>query len=601
MNRHKSSLIRYGFFITMLGLMMGTVGIDPSGSLKDLNVLTPSPVGSAGSLLSNVTLDGVINAEEWSNATYVDDFYLDIDNTPDFNGQSNVDGINTIYLGEDASNFYVALDLCSDRSMNGSGEWLGLWLNLNESVFTDDHEWASALNHSAESLIHDVENDQPWEFMGDEIDSNYLYLSYNGNYTLVEGSSNDTESNFENWTPPYKVVSEYTGGAYTYRIDFEIDLTTEFTAALIAEFLPHFEDACFRLRVTPNSTLATNELIAWYPDGSLNASDPGQAIDIPRVPNTLYYTVPYGLGNISPDHKVRFSMTGTSPSPFQVNITSLSLDIVGLSPNYLDPVEYPYSSIKTYTLTKGFAPSQRCSEDHRMFEICIPKTELEQYRGAGNLDIMVGGYGTMAFVGSNYWVYAASNPPEEKAITEYMYPLAQPRGVPPKVPARLPFRYAVVVSQIHDMIDDAVMVDKCNEMIRRATPRADAERIDSASLKKELQKALYWVQHYAPDQYKFHVSKTLPVDIKNKLTPEDKHAMRRVKDIIESGKYTDEQDLQNAMFSLAKDELNIKPARIFQALYQVFLGTKSGPRLGPFLLALDLKFVLSRLDEAIAP
>nr|MDO8118199.1 lysine--tRNA ligase [Candidatus Sigynarchaeota archaeon] len=191
-----------------------------------------------------------------------------------------------------------------------------------------------------------------------------------------------------------------------------------------------------------------------------------------------------------------------------------------------------------------------------------------------------------------------TTPPDEKSITDYLFPLTQPRGVPDKIPARLPYRYAVVMAQIQELIDDHVVEGKCNEMIRRVTPRSDVEHVDIATLKDKLEKASHWVERYAPEQYKFHVSKNLPADIKGKLTIEDQNAIRRVKAIIETGKYNDEQDLQNAIFSLAKDELNIKPARLFQVLYQVFLGTKSGPRLGPFLLALDSKFVIARLDEA---
>ena len=42
-----------------------------------------------------------------------------------------------------------------------------------------------------------------------------------------------------------------------------------------------------------------------------------------------------------------------------------------------------------------------------MFEIRIPKSEIEHYDPNGNLGIIVGGYGTLTFVGTNYWVFSS--------------------------------------------------------------------------------------------------------------------------------------------------------------------------------------------------
>jgi lysyl-tRNA synthetase class 1 len=187
----------------------------------------------------------------------------------------------------------------------------------------------------------------------------------------------------------------------------------------------------------------------------------------------------------------------------------------------------------------------------------------------------------------------------EKQVTDYMYPLVVPGKPTPEIPARIPFKYAVVMGQIMEILDERVVVDKCNDMVRKNTPR-EVEPMDAADVTAALSKALYWVQTYAPPQYRFQVSRSLPESIKEALSDQDKTILARVKEMLAVTEFTDEQELQNAIFTMAKENLQVNPKAVFQAVYSVFLGTTSGPRLGPFLLALDREFVLQRLEEATA-
>nr|MDO8111650.1 lysine--tRNA ligase [Candidatus Sigynarchaeota archaeon] len=190
-------------------------------------------------------------------------------------------------------------------------------------------------------------------------------------------------------------------------------------------------------------------------------------------------------------------------------------------------------------------------------------------------------------------------PEEELKVVKYMYPLTQPKKVSPKIPARVPFKYAVVMAQIRELLDESVVREKCNEAMKRITPRDDVKPLSEKAIKDILDKALYWVTHYAPPQYKFNVSKTLQADIKASLNVVEKQALAKLKAMLESKSYDDDQALQNDIFNIAKEDLKVQPTIVFQAIYRVFVGTKSGPRIGPFLMALDKVFVLKRLDEAI--
>ena len=120
--------------------------------------------------MNNVVIDGVINENEWSGADWKIDFYLDVDNTPDYNGTINVDGENVLYVGEDLNNLYLALDLCSDRSDNETSEWIGVWLNTANRTFDNYFDWVTFFDNGVETLLHEVEENQPWEYYSEEID-----------------------------------------------------------------------------------------------------------------------------------------------------------------------------------------------------------------------------------------------------------------------------------------------------------------------------------------------------------------------------------------------------------------------------------------------
>jgi lysyl-tRNA synthetase, class I len=199
-----------------------------------------------------------------------------------------------------------------------------------------------------------------------------------------------------------------------------------------------------------------------------------------------------------------------------------------------------------------------------------------------------------------YGIEKAADEAEEK-VTKYVYPLTQPGKTAPKQPGRIPFKYAIVMAQIREILDEAIVRDKCNEMVKRVTPRADVKPLSAAIIKATLDKAEYWVKTYAPAQYRFNVSKTLQPDIKNALTDEEKMALTKLKSLLDSKSYDDEQALQNDIFAIAKDDMKVQPTKVFQAIYKVFVGTKSGPRIGPFLLALDKGFIMKRLADALDP
>ncbi len=268
--------------------------------------------------MSNVVIDGVINASEWVDADWEIDFYLDVDNTPDWNGKINVDGNNKLYIGEDSTNLYLGLDLCSDQSFNETGEWIGVWLNTANRVFENYFEWADFFNNGTETLLNEVDNDQPWKYYSNTVSFFWEYVNddseYVSSYGTIDGNFNALRTYLGG---DFNITSEIVGSDELYWIDFSVDLTK------------------------------------WY---------------------------------------------------------ALEDD-----------------------------------SDHRMFEIKIPKSELEHYDPDAHLGIIVGGYGTMTFANKNYWVYSPHNSNIRQVYNENYYYYNMSGLIIPAVPGGAVSGYSVVL------------------------------------------------------------------------------------------------------------------------------------------------------------
>jgi lysyl-tRNA synthetase class 1 len=59
----------------------------------------------------------------------------------------------------------------------------------------------------------------------------------------------------------------------------------------------------------------------------------------------------------------------------------------------------------------------------------------------------------------------------------------------------------------------------------------------------------------------------------------------------------DEAYLQNVVFTIAKKH-SLEPGRFFKTLYRILIGADSGPRLGPYIIAMGRENVASALVAA---
>ncbi len=107
-------------------------------------------------------------------------------------------------------------------------------------------------------------------------------------------------------------------------------------------------------------------------------------------------------------------------------------------------------------------------------------------------------------------------------------------------------------------------------------------------LKRRIEYALNWVRDFEEI-----------TGASVELTPNEMNAIRQLIQRIEAE--SEAEKIQSAIFEVARQN-NLKPRNFFRTLYRILLGASSGPRLGPYIIAMGRRNVIEalqrRLEEA---
>ncbi|NHJ20931.1 MAG: hypothetical protein EAX91_08320 [Candidatus Lokiarchaeota archaeon] len=377
-----------------------------STTLTSISFSDNFPKSSGSTPMEGVVVDGTITESEWAGLDWKVPFYLDID---DVGNPPDTDGYNYLYLGEDLSNLYIGLDLCSDKTGGTNGEWVSVWLNTNNRTFSDAYDWQSYYNDGVESLVYDVERDQEWDFLSNNIGGFQSTINDDSEYAAVYGTIEGNKTCLDHLDNlVFNVTSEFVAGSYMSRVEFIVDLREMFGDFFDPIFVDHIQWIQFQIYTKANTTISDHYLYLAYDDGTVNPSDKDQVRQLSTTTTREVLQFTYGPGNISVNHEMKFVLYANHTSPFTTLINSLHITPYSNMTNSVATVTYPYTSINNYDIEWSFGPSANNASSHRMYEIRIPKSELEHYDPNEALGIQVGGYGTMAFPGSNYWVFSTT-------------------------------------------------------------------------------------------------------------------------------------------------------------------------------------------------
>ena len=148
---------------------------------------------------------------------------------------------------------------------------------------------------------------------------------------------------------------------------------------------------------------------------------------------------------------------------------------------------------------------------------------------------------------------------------------------------RIPYTFAAVLG----MTDDSGLRETMARRSGHIPADADAEQVEAALARVE--QARNWAVR-TDNAYNYRLAESLPdVEFDDATT----NALADLADFVEAAS-PDEETLQGEIYEIAREH-EVDVGDFFAAGYRLFLDESEGPRLGPFLAALDTTFVLDRL------
>ncbi|NVM43599.1 MAG: lysine--tRNA ligase [Candidatus Lokiarchaeota archaeon] len=199
---------------------------------------------------------------------------------------------------------------------------------------------------------------------------------------------------------------------------------------------------------------------------------------------------------------------------------------------------------------------------------------------------------------------------EEYDFYKYLYPLTKINKIPEFKPLRIPLKLLTFLSQMQNILSIEKLYEKANSSLR---VKDHEKPISIKEFKGLLERTEKWI-----DEVKYEISRitdqkikrnilnkidiftitdTISMDLIQTLSDKQLEGFILFKNFLLENDNLDADSIQNTIFTIAKEELDIPPRKMFEALYLMLLDNKSGPRLGPFILMLDKDWLLNRLDQ----
>ena len=170
----------------------------------------------------------------------------------------------------------------------------------------------------------------------------------------------------------------------------------------------------------------------------------------------------------------------------------------------------------------------------------------------------------------------------ERRRAERAYPMVVD-AVADDPPVRIPYTFAAVLGMTDDRDLRVAMARRSGHL-----PEDAADEAVDAALQR-VERARSWAER-TDNEFNYRLAEELPdVD----LDPDVEAALDELADYIEAAS-PDGDALQGEIYETAKAG-DLSTGDLFEAGYRLFLEEPQGPRLGPFLAALDDAFVVRRL------
>jgi len=191
---------------------------------------------------------------------------------------------------------------------------------------------------------------------------------------------------------------------------------------------------------------------------------------------------------------------------------------------------------------------------------------------------------------------------------DFLYPLIRAKRVRKDCPPQIPHKFLVNMVQLREYISFEEILSKAHHTQEQKQIPAV---ISKAYMKKRLQQTGNWLEHIKtlieetddPQEKTrleskvdiFDVPKTVSKTIIDTLNEEQVLSLNEFSLWLNSVDEITEKSLKNSMIQI-RDKTGINAKNLFQAIYKVLIGRSVGPRLGPFMTLMDLKWIRNRFS-----
>jgi lysyl-tRNA synthetase class 1 len=150
-------------------------------------------------------------------------------------------------------------------------------------------------------------------------------------------------------------------------------------------------------------------------------------------------------------------------------------------------------------------------------------------------------------------------------------------------PIQVPFRHLCNLMQIHDGDIEATLKQICEY-----TSHGELEKWRENYFRARLERAWYWVNECAPEDFQFRLRKEKAAEI-------EPCVMALKEQVIEHlDEFADDKACSTAIYAAA-ESAGVDPKALFKAAYQALIGKDQGPRLANFLRTIGKKRLLELL------
>jgi len=282
---------------------------------------------------------------------------------------------------------------------------------------------------------------------------------------------------------------------------------------------------------------------------------------------------------------------------------------------YVGPVKVPYEWLRLGDQDMGtskghiFTPKKYLEiADPRIYRTIILRTnpikhitfrieEISQY------------YDYYERMENIYYNIEKTEDSEENMFFNCIFPLTQITDIPEIKLKQLPLKLLTFLTQVQNVLS----IDKLYEKAKTFMENNNFENVITihefktllTQTKNWLEEVKKIVENEKDPKVKREIIRkveifTIPNEIDKILIKnmDEKQikGVRILKEYFEKNDDLDADSVQNKIFTIAKKDLVIPPRKFFETIYQIILGKKSGPRLGPFLSLLDKDWLLKRFN-----